>query len=342
MNALPAVAITASDRSRVAWLDMARGISILLVVVYHLGLFYDAIGAAPYDLLLFNRLTAPTRLSSFFIIAGILARGTVMAAEPTRLVRRVALFAWLYLVWSLIRWGFFRYVPNLVTPSEGSSLADWAWSLAAPNSGLWFIWAFAFYLLAARLLRPLGPVVGIGVGAMVSFGSYAGLVDPASGGLSNAVRHAVFFMIGLHAGGLLLRIDQLRPSRRLGVIAGFAVLLAVGALTRGLSWPLDPLLRLLTALAGALAVLAACSLLARGTPARWLARIGRQTLEIYLAHALVIGGAVYLLQLSPLPRLDVVGSLPAVLILAILLPLLLKRSTDPHGRSWLYHLPGGR
>lgn len=342
MGALQAATTTAVDGSRVAWLDMTRGVSILLVVIYHLGLFYDAIGAAPHDLLLFNHLTAPMRLSSFFIIAGMLARSAVIAPDADRLLRRVAMFVWLYLVWSLIRWGFFRYVPNLVTPSEGSSLADWLRSLAVPNSGLWFIWAFAIYLMAARLLLPLGPVVGIGIGALVSFCIYGDLAEPASSGLSNAVRYAVFFMIGLHAAAPLLRIGQLGPGWRFGLVAAYPSLLAVQVTTHALPWPLDPLLAMLTALAGALAVLAACSLLDRGTPARWLAWIGRQTLEIYLAHALVIGGAAYLLKIGPLPRLEVVGSLPAVLILAVLLPLLLKRLADPHGRSWLYHLPGGR
>lgn len=54
-------------------------------------------------------------------------------------------------LWSIIRWAYFRYVQeNAVTPIEGTSFTELAWMWIQPNSGLWFLWCLAIYLVIAK------------------------------------------------------------------------------------------------------------------------------------------------------------------------------------------------
>ena len=271
----------ATTSLRMAWVDVAKGASIVLVVLVHvttkhlvhLGDVSEGIRA---DWITFGRWMRPVRMPLFFLLSGLLAASALRSGDRTKLRRRVVRSYELYVVWMLLQTVLVdRYLrPGMVT----THLDGFVHALWLPVSNLWYLWALAAYVgvlaLVPRRLR--GPLLAglVLVWLLVSTGRWD--LEERERDL---LQYAGWFALGaLHPAAIRWVVDRCAARRSVvvAVIAGFV--LATAELRQFLPTAL-PALQVVGVLAG-LAVAARL----RGPVADGLAALGQRTLPIYVLH----------------------------------------------------------
>lgn len=161
---------------RALWADVATGVCILLVVLWHVVVKHylridwgvpppipGAWGALTEQLL-------PLRMPLFFTISGMFAAGAV--TRPWRVVRRskVGRCLYLYAVWLLIHTAVLALVPSFDT-ARADDVAGLPAQLTITPSNLWYLYALALYYvihmpLLALLHLALVPPLSAGMDGM--------------------------------------------------------------------------------------------------------------------------------------------------------------------------------
>lgn len=292
-----APAPTAGARSpRTAWVDVAKGLSIVLVVLHHVVLQAVGQGWAPDAAREVSATLGTLRMPLFFLASGIFATRALAGPWGRLLERRVAFFAWLYVLWLAIRYVWFGLL------AHGSDLGGWPspWTAVSQlwltASALWFLYALGLFSLVGRVTRAVPAVVRVVAAAVLSAVVGSGVVEVDSYAWRSMALNLVFFLVGADASAAIRRGAQALARRW---ATGLAVAAGAGfvALSLALRDPdvVDvPGMRLLTSLVALVAGVALAVALAgtrAGRAPQWL---GTRTLEVYLLHGLLVGVLVRL------------------------------------------------
>ena len=329
----------AEQSERIDWLDVAKGGSILLVVLYHSTMYLRLEGQASYAFVQLNALMEPVRMPLFFCISGFLAAGMFRRSWSDLFRRRILLFAYLFALWTLIRFYFYRYaIDNTLTPQEGASHLDLLTAWLVPSSGLWFIWALAIYAILAKALRPWSRPA-LAVTTAISVATFAGLLPLTSFAHHNVLAYAPFFLAGAWYGASAVAWLGQRPLQVLLVGIGlFAMLLVALQSLDGVAFGIGRTALSAVALAAASAMAVYAT---RITPLRRsLSYFGRNSLPIYVGHTPLVSLFAAGLAASAihLPLLRYWG-VPATMIVAIAAAIALHLGARRVGLGWLYRIP---
>ena len=156
-------------QNRVAWIDIAKGISIALVVLWHAVWFAFKDDFPVESFYRFNQLLGPIRMPLFFTVAGVFAGKSIAASWESLVTKKLALYAWLILVWSAVSIVF----DDVISEYSGLSFLGFGHLLVRgffiPNTVLWFLWALAVFFVLSKLFRPhLRWGVGLGLCAALA------------------------------------------------------------------------------------------------------------------------------------------------------------------------------
>lgn len=284
-TALGTSAPTPPAGGRIAWADTARGLAILLVVLYHATNWTSGTGYGVDVLRELNEPLRSLRMPLFFTVAGMFAHNWVAASWATLLRGKLFHFAWVFVLWEPI-----SLVVRLVTGYYLVWRADWdtlagdlTWSLLVPRSELWFIWTLAAFFVVARLARRLPVWVQLVAAAGVSAWALAGW-EPESLAYRGAAQFAVFFLAGLHLRPLVERYaERLRWWSGLIVVGAW---LGIASVVDAFDIEEIPGVYLVANIAGAFAGIAISRGLAVVVPR--LGWVGARTLPVYVLHTPLI------------------------------------------------------
>lgn len=273
------------------WVDIAKGASIVLVVLNHA---VAALAAHGWGLPSIGHVDAALttfRMPVFFFASGMFFAGNLRTPWKGFLKTKVAALLYLYVVWPVVQGLFFWQVP-WVKPTVGP-LADIALIFVIPTSHLWFVYALPLFFVATRLLIKLPmPAQVVMVGALtIVFGS--GFMVTGSWAWDAMFSYFGFFFAAVHFRGIALRVAE-RSSWRL--MLGCGVLWAALIATAYLSDM--PIVSPLRVPMSVLAVTGGIILAAKLSDTRvgsWLKWLGERTLPIYLLHMVVVAGLAYYL-----------------------------------------------
>jgi len=322
-------------RGRLTWVDDARGIAIVLVVVGHVLSGIDPgwlTGPREAEFSCLARWIYTFHMPTFFLLAGLFAPGSIRKGAGRFLTDKVATIAYPYLAWGILQTSvqavLARYVHNPAGPREFARL------LYDPPMQFWFLYvlflAFAVYALchAARL----------GGAGLLAIAVAVGLVAYGRGAAPSSIpgrfaEQVPFFALGvlLHRGaGLATRPPV--PAL-VGIAAAGAVANTLLANVPDVPYPG----RLLMALPGIAMLVATAGAIAGLGGSRPLERLGRWSLEIYLVHVLAYALARIVLKVGlgvtdPVVHL-VVGSVVGVAVPAALAALV-ERLAIPYVFRW--------
>lgn len=314
---------------RLAWVDIAKGICILLVVMMHAVIGTgDAMGGEGFlhPVVAFAK---PFRIPDFFLLSG-LFMGRVIGRE-WRLFsdRRVVHFAYFYLLWLVIQ-SAAKYGRIVGDAGPEAFLAHLAHALVEPYSSLWFIYLLAVFSVATKLLRRVpGPL-------LLASAALLQLADIRSDStlIEEFCARYVYFVGGyLLAERIFALADGVRRRATLALcgLAAWAAIEAWLALTPASipGYPTLaslPLVSLALGAAGALAIVSGAALLERmgGPVAEALRTCGRRSIVIYLAFSIPMAATREILVRSGLVA-DVGLASLAVIAAAVLVPLALER-----------------
>jgi uncharacterized membrane protein YcfT len=266
---------------RIDWVDYAKGICIVMVVMMHsvLGVELAAgVTGFMHPLVAFAK---PFRMPDFFLISGLFLSVVIDRDWRTYLDRKVVHFAYFYVLWVTIQFGF----------KAASFAAESSWTHAGflylesfiePFGTLWFIYLLPVFFVVAKATRRVPPLLIWSVAALLEM---AHIVTGWTVIDEFCARFVYFYTGYLFADHVFALSGRARAKPPLALAALALWALVDGGLVKsGFSeWPL---ISLALGLAGACAIITVATLLARAHWLKFLRFCGQHSIVIYLAFFL--------------------------------------------------------
>jgi uncharacterized membrane protein YcfT len=278
---------------RIDWVDYAKGICIVMVVMMHSVLGVEqAAGQTGFmhSVVTFAR---PFRMPDFFLISGLFLGLVIDRDWRTYLDRKVVHFAYFYVLWVTIQFGF--KAPGFAA-EQGWVHAGYLYleSFIEPFGTLWFIYMLPVFFVVIKLTRHAPAILIWGLAALLeSLHVTTGwtVIDEF------CARFVYIYSGYLFAGYVFALSDRARarPALALSGLAAWA-LVNGGLVAMGLSE--KPIISLLLGLAGACAIVTMGTLLARMHWLNVLRFCGEHSIVIYLAFFLPMASTRTLLLKS--------------------------------------------
>lgn len=315
---------------RIVWLDIARGCSILLVVLFHASITTQFITELDASYWLVNDFFASIRMPLFFAISGMLSRRVLSTTWKELLEKRIVLLFYLYVLWAMMDFG------RRLLSGESQSLSDLLHLILWPDPVLWFIWALGFYFIIAKAfsgsLRLLALCGSLALSILVSIEA----LPVHAVEHSKALNYVFFFLLGSYGAPRIFEL--LKHWRAVFLVSALAYVSLFLALRWGYA---APFLVSVLSIIGLVTGISGSIYLSRiPVIGPMLAYFGRNTLTIYVTHAQLLKLFVPLLAgIVALPGFSIWGAL-AVGAVATWLSLALRPLLVSMGATWLYALPG--
>lgn len=283
------------NETRLAWVDVAKGLCILLVVLMHATLGVEKAIGSETSLNAFVEWARPFRMPDFFLISGLFLAARIDRPWHSYLDTKVLHFAYFYVLWLTIQ--FATKAPGMVQ-EVGAAETAWSYltSFVVPFGTLWFIYLLAVYFVVAKLLRPLPKwLVILAAAGMHIFAPHTGVFIA-----DEFASRFVFFYAGYALAPYILAFaDRAREVPGIVVAEGlllWAILNAV-AVDHGIALAAGP--DLAFSFIGIAAVIAFSVLVTQRAVGQALAYCGRNSIAVYLAFTLFMGPArIVLLKLT--------------------------------------------
>lgn len=288
--------------ARLGWVDAAKGISIMLVVMmyaaYSVGEDTGGIGVLHYII----GFATPFRMPEFFLISGLFLNKVIDRPLARYADRRVLHYFYFYLVWMLIHVAVKTALAE-GAPLEALGLA--AYSLIEPYGVLWFIYVLALVSAATKLLHTLK--VPLWAGFLAGAALQIAPIHTGAYAIDQFATYFVYFFTGYALAPKIFAMVDFAVRNKTFAIAGLLIWATInGALV---FWPGYefhperfvmglaglPVIQLGLAIAGALALCTMAALLVQFRLMAWLSWMGSKSLVIYLAFALPMSAVRILL-----------------------------------------------
>ena len=262
-------------------MDYAKGICIVMVVMMHSVLGVEKAVDQTGFMHALVAFAKPFRMPDFFLISGLFLSVVIDRDWRTYLDRKVVHFAYFYLLWVTIQFGF--KAPSLAAQSGWSQVGFiYLKSFVEPFGTLWFIYLLPVFFVVAKLTRRIPPLTIWAAAAALETAHIATgwtVIDEF------CARFVYFYSGYLFASHVFVLSDRARARPDLA-LAGLALWALVngGLVESGFSeWPL---VSLALGLAGAGAIIVMGTLLARMQRLNFLRYCGEHSIVIYLAFFL--------------------------------------------------------
>jgi uncharacterized membrane protein YcfT len=279
--------------ARIDWVDYAKGICIVMVVMMHSVLGVEAAAGQTGFMHVLVAFAKPFRMPDFFLISGLFLAVVIDRDWRTYLDRKVVHFAYFYVLWVTIQFGF--KAPSFAADSGWSHVGlMYLESFIEPFGTLWFIYLLPVFFVVVKATHKLPPPLIWAVAALLEMSHIATgwtVIDEF------AARFVYFYSGYLFASSVFAVSDRARarPVMALGGLALWA-LVNGGLVQSGFSeWPL---ISLALGLAGAVAIIVIGTLLARMQWLNFLRYCGEHSIVIYLAFFLPMAATRTLLLKS--------------------------------------------
>jgi uncharacterized membrane protein YcfT len=268
--------IPSPSHSRVAWADIAKALSMILLVGWTLG----------YDRVYINEMLIFVRMPLFFFVSGLFAWRIITHSTLRELLRdKVANFLFLYALWETLLF-IFRAVPQHVLngrPLDFGKQLSLFWD---PIFNMWFLYALAIAFLVAWLVRraPVWIVLAASVALyLLSVSDGQWRFNPFT---DRVVRLFPFFWLGLMVRPMAGRVID--ASYRFWPVA-LGLFLTAAFFAYDPRWLDKGVLTFAVSSAGIFALLLVSRQLADlPKVAQVLTIVGGSTIYIYLTHKIVI------------------------------------------------------
>jgi uncharacterized membrane protein YcfT len=272
---------TLSASPRIDWVDYAKGICIVMVVMMHSVLGVElAAGESGFmhPLVAFAK---PFRMPDFFLISGLFLSLVIDRDWRTYLDRKVVHFAYFYVLWVTIQFGF--KAPGFAAEGGWTHVGFlYLESFVEPFGTLWFIYLLPVFFVVTKLTQRVPPLLIFGLAAILE------MTHVATGWtvIDEFCARFVYFHAGYWLAGYVFALSDRARAKPLTALAGLAAWALLNGSLVKYGFSEKPLISLLLGMAGAGAIVTSGTLLAR---AQWLKSLrfcGEHSIVIYLAFFL--------------------------------------------------------
>src|SRR3984885_1510413 len=243
---------------RVDWVDYAKGICIIMVVMMHSVLGVELATGENGFMHLFVTFAKPFRMPDFFLISGLFLALVIDRGWRTYLDRKVVHFAYFYVLWVTIQFGF--KAPGFAAESNRAHAGYlYLESFIEPFGTLWFIYLLPIFFVVTKATQRMPPLAIWSIAALLET---AHIVTGWTVIDEFCARFVYFYSGYLFADTVFALSDRARAHPRLALAAlALWAIIDGGLVMAGFSeWPL---ISLMLGLAGACAIVTCATLLAR-------------------------------------------------------------------------------
>jgi len=346
---------TAKPGNRLAWIDYARGIAIILVLYRHIfeGISRSGVEAAQFSWLEHaNIIFYSFRMPLFFILSGVfIGKSLAKRGMKNLIVNKFNILLYPYLLWSALQITIQICLSGLVNANRG--VADYGYIFLFPRriDQFWYLYALfnvtVLYILTKEKLRlKIWHQLSIGFVAYM-YSSYVSVHHIDLGFIYDICHFYIFFAIGELIADRILDSSKYSLYGSWGLFAILLPFFAAGQyyfLVTNLNNQYNlfveehqPLLFAVIALVGCAFMINISFLLQRYNSVKLLRVAGFHSLYIYVSHVLVASAVrmclVKVFHVTYLPVLLVI-----CLCFAVVIPILLYKAAMRAGAWWLYSL----
>jgi uncharacterized membrane protein YcfT len=270
-----------SAGGRVDWVDYAKGICIVMVVMMHSVLGVELAAGQTGFMHLVVMFAKPFRMPDFFLISGLFVSVVIDRDWRVYLDRKVVHFAYFYLLWVTIQFGF--KAPSFAAESSWAHVGLlYLESFIEPFGTLWFIYLLPIFFVVIKATRRMPPLAIWGLAALLE------MAHVATGwtAIDEFGARFVYIYSGYIFANYVFALSDRARARPDLALAGLALWALVngGLVALGVSeWPL---ISIALGLAGACAIVTLGTLLARAHWLTFLRFCGEHSIVIYLAFFL--------------------------------------------------------
>jgi uncharacterized membrane protein YcfT len=270
-----------SAAERLDWVDYAKGICIIMVVMMHSTLGVEAAAGREGFMHAVIEFAKPFRMPDFFLISGLFLARVIDRDWRTYLDRKVMHFAYFYILWVTIQFAF--KAPVFAAEQGWAAVGKlYLLSFIDPFGTLWFIYLLPIFFVVTKLTKNVHPALIWGIGAALEMANISTgwtVIDEF------AWRFVYFYSGYLFATYIFafVRGVQSHVGLALGGLGLWALINGAATHAGVATWPF---LSLALGYAGSGAVIVVGALLAK---MRWLDAIrycGEHSLVVYLAFFL--------------------------------------------------------
>jgi uncharacterized membrane protein YcfT len=322
-----------SAPGRVDWVDYAKGICIVMVVMMHSVLGVEAATGQTGFMHVLVAFAKPFRMPDFFLISGLFLSVVIDRDWRTYLDRKVLHFAYFYVLWITIQFGF--KAPSFAAETGWAHVGFmYLEAFIEPFGTLWFIYLLPVFFVIAKGTRRVPPLAIWGAAALLEMAHIATgwtVIDEF------CARFVYFYSGYLFAGYVFALSDRARGRPALA-LAGLALWAALngGLVVSGCSeWPV---ISLMLGVSGACAIVILGTLLARAHWLNLLRFCGKHSIVIYLAFFLPMAATRTLLLRAGLIH-DIGAISLVVTIVGVIGALALWRIALKTGANFLFERP---
>ena len=280
-----------APRARIAWVDYAKGVCIILVVLMHSVLGVEKYTGQVSALHGFIDWARPFRMPDFFMISGLFLASRINRPLRSFTDTKVLHFTYFYLLWMTIQF-IVKTAGSWGTWGPAGTVQNYAMGLIEPAGTLWFIYVLAMLFIAVRALRSVPVLVVLAGGialetARVHTGWLA--IDEF------AARFVYFYAGYAFAPAILSFADRLSQFRLPVLLSGLVVWAAWNDVAVIGGTAALPVFSLVAGFAGACAVIGFGVVLWRLGGASFVRYCGANSIVIYLSFFLFMAATRTLL-----------------------------------------------
>src|SRR3984957_6558193 len=155
-----------SAAGRIDWVDYAKGICIVMVVMMHSVLGVELAVGQPGFMHYLVAFAKPFRMQDFFLISGLFLSVVIDRDWRIYLDRKVVHFAYFYVLWVTIQFGF--KAPSFAAETSWAHVGFlYLESFIEPFGTLWFIYLLPVFFVVTKATRPMPPLLIWGVAALL-------------------------------------------------------------------------------------------------------------------------------------------------------------------------------
>lgn len=266
---------------RVDWVDYAKGICIVMVVMMHSVLGVELAAGQTGFMHVVVAFAKPFRMPDFFMISGLFLPLVINRDWRLYLDRKVMHFAYFYVLWVTIQFGF--KAPAFAATQGWAHVGfEYLESFIEPFGTLWFIYLLPIFFIVIKLTRNVPAILVWGMAALLEsahVGTGWTVIDEF------CARFVYVYSGYLFADYVFALSDRARTRPALALV-GLALWAVANASLVAMGVSEEPVISLALGLSGACAIITIGTLLTRMHWLNFLRFCGEHSIVIYLAFFL--------------------------------------------------------
>jgi uncharacterized membrane protein YcfT len=274
--------VTKPLTSRIDWVDYAKGICIVLVVMMHSTLGVEKAAGTISWLHSFIDWARPFRMPDFFMISGLFLASSIKKPWREYLDSKVLHFLYFYVLWLLLQTLFKACLVCGLDGAMGASKV-FLTGFVEPFGTLWFIYLLPIFFVTVKVLRNVPSIIMFSAGALL----LSARIDTGWLLIDEFASRFVYFYVGFWLAQHIFAFAAEISAKPIAVILAGLVIWGFGnyqMVQSGLS--VLPGFSLVLGLIGACAVVSVGVLLSKFRAADALRYCGQNSIVIYLSFFL--------------------------------------------------------